>query len=99
MGRNIEPCAWDKRSWTVDERLSGVSKWKKVTPIITVVFYTGEDVWDGPRSMHDMVDIDKRVRQFVPDYPLYVIDMGHDRDLSFSNGPLEELRAALVCSC
>ena len=98
MGRNIEPCAWDKRSWTVDERLSGVSKWKKVTPIITVVFYTGEEVWDGPRSVHDMMDIDTRVRQFVPDYPLYVIDLGHDRNLSFSNGPLEELRAALFCS-
>jgi len=64
------------------------------TPIITVVFYTGEEVWDEPRSVHDMMDIDKRVR----DYPLYVIDMGHDRDLSFPNGPLEELRAALFCS-
>lgn len=85
----------DRKSWTVAERLSGVSKGTKVTPIITVVFYTGEDVWDGPRSVHDMMDIDKRVRQFVPDYPLYVIDMGHDRNLSFSNGPLEELRVAL----
>ena len=87
--------AQDKKSWTVDERLSGVSKGTKVTPIITVVFYTGEEVWDGPRSVHDMMDIDTRVRQFVPDYPLYVIDLGHDRNLSFSNGPLEELRAAL----
>ena len=85
----------DKKSWTVSERLSGVSKGTKLTPIITVVFYTGEDVWDGPRSLHDMMDIDKRIGQFVPDYPLYVIDMGHDRNLSFSNAPLEELRVAL----
>ena len=39
--------AQDKRAWTVDERLSGVSKGTKVTPIITVVFYTGEEVCSG----------------------------------------------------
>ena len=85
----------DKKSWTVDERLSCVSKGTNVTPIVTVVLYTGEDPWDGPRSLHDMMDIDDRLKPFVPDYPLYVIDLGHDENLSFPNQYLEELKLTL----
>ena len=85
----------DRRGWTVDEFLSNVAKGTTVTPIITVVFYTGETPWDGPRSLHDMMEIDERLRPFVPDYPLYVIDMGHDSDLSFSNKTLNDLHNVL----
>ena len=85
----------DKTEWTIDERLSKVKKGTKITPIITVVFYTGEDPWDGPRSLHEMMDIDERIKPFVPDYPLYVIDIGHDKNLSFTNSALEELKNIL----
>lgn len=86
----------DARSWTVDEKMSNVSKGTKVTPIVTVVLYTGEKKWDGPRSLHDMMNIDEVMRPFVPDYPLYVIDIGHDERLSFPNASLEELRTSLL---
>ncbi|SKB51605.1 Putative transposase, YhgA-like [Lachnospiraceae bacterium] len=85
----------DNRKWTVDEKLSKVSKGTYVTPIMTVVLYTGEDKWDGPRSLHDMMDFDEEIRPYVPDYPLYIIDLGHDDKLSFPNSSLEELRVAL----
>ena len=85
----------DKAEWTVDEWLSKVKKGTKITPIITVVFYTGEDSWDGPKSLHDMMDIDDKIKAFVPDYPLYVIDIGHDKTLSFNNKELNELKDML----
>ncbi len=85
----------DKTEWTVDEYLSNVRKGTKITPIITVVFYTGEDPWDGPRSLHDMMDIDEKIKPFVPDYPLYIIDIGHDKDLLFSNKELNDLKETL----
>ena len=85
----------DKVEWTVDERLSGIKKGTKVTPIVTVVFYTGEEPWDGPKSLHDMMDMDERIGALVPDYPLYVIDIGHDKDLSFNNKILDELKNVL----
>lgn len=85
----------DKTEWTVDERLSGIKKGTKITPIVTAIFYTGEDPWDGPNSLHEMMDIDDKISQFVPDYPLYVIDIGHDEDLSFNNKALDELRLVL----
>ena len=85
----------DNRTWTVDEKLSKVAKGTKVTPIVTVVLYTGEAKWDGPRTLHDMMDISEELRPFVPDYPLYVIDIGHDENLTFPNDALEELRVTL----
>ena len=85
----------DKTEWTVDERLSGIKKGTKKTPIVTVIFYTGEDPWDGPNSLHAMMDMDDKISPFVPDYPLYVIDIGHDEDLSFNNKALDELRLVL----
>lgn len=85
----------DRVEWTIDEWLSKVKKGTKITPIITVVFYTGEEPWDGPKSLHDMMDIDERVKPFVPDYPLYVIDIGHDKDLSFNNKELSDLKDIL----
>ena len=85
----------DKVEWTVDERLSGIKKGTKITPIVTVVFYTGEEPWDGPQSLHDMMDMDERIGALVPDYPLYVIDIGHVKDLSFNNKMLDELKNIL----
>lgn len=81
--------------WTADEWLARAKKGTKVTPIITVVFYTGNKPWDGPRTLHDMMDIDEKVKSYVPDYPLYVIDIGHDKDLSFRNKELNELKETL----
>ena len=85
----------DKTGWTIDERLSGIKKGTKVTPIVTAVFYTGEDPWDGPNSLHEMMDMDDKISPFVPNYPLHVIDIGHDEDLSFDNKALDELRLVL----
>lgn len=33
---------------------------------------------------------------YVPDYPVYVVDMGHDKELKFDNKQLRELRELLV---
>ena len=86
----------DPTEWTIEERLSNVGKGTTVTPIITVVFYTGETPWDGPISLYDMMDIDDRVCTCVPDYPLYVIDIGHDKNLAFTDQNLQDLQYALT---
>lgn len=85
----------DKTTWTVDEFLSNTSMGTRITPVITLVFYTGEKPWDGPRSLHDMMEMDDRISQFVPDYPLFVVDIGHDEDLSFSSKELSQLKEML----
>ena len=43
--------------------------------MITVVCYFGTKPWDGPRCLHEILDIkNPKLKVFVPDYPIYIID-------------------------
>ncbi|MFI3208140.1 MAG: Rpn family recombination-promoting nuclease/putative transposase, partial [Eubacteriales bacterium] len=44
-----------EKTITSAEFLSGMKKGDKLTPIITLVIYYGEDPWDGPLSLQDML--------------------------------------------
>ena len=47
----------------------------KLLPVITIVLYFGSKPWDGPMSLHDMLQIDDPdLLQYVADYPLHLID-------------------------
>ena len=56
----------------------------KFLPVITLVFYYGEKDWDGPRSLYDMLVIPDRIKHFVGNYPINIIQM-KDNDLLFHN--------------
>ena len=79
-----------------DEFLSGFSKNDKIKPVITLAVYYGKKQWDGALSLHDIIDwreIPENVRQAVPDYPVYVLDLSH------FNGEEEfQTDVKLVCS-
>lgn len=64
------------------EFLSGLRKDDKLIPIITAVLYFGEEPWDGPKSLFEMLDVrDKRLVPFLNDYKLNMIspsDMDED---------------------
>lgn len=80
---------------TADEYLSRTRKGTKLTPVFTLVLYTGEKPWDGPRSLYDMLDIHERLKPFVPDYPINMIDLGHDEDIPYQSAFLQKLSAAM----
>ncbi len=67
---------------TSEEFLSGLRKGDKLIPIISAVVYLGDTPWDGPRSLHDMLDIkDGVLKDFIPDYRINLIspaDMNED---------------------
>ena len=59
---------------TSAEFLSGLRKGDKLIPIITLVVYLGDKEWDGPKSLHDMLDFkDNTLRRFVPDYKINLL--------------------------
>ena len=72
---------------TSEEFLSGLRKDDKLMPIITVVFYLGDKPWDGPKSLHEMLNIyDDSVKKYVPDYRINLIsplDMDNDEFVKF----------------
>ncbi len=60
---------------THSEYLSGFRKEDKLTPVITLVLYFGVDKWDGPRSIHEMLDTsDSRLLKYVQDYSINLIE-------------------------
>lgn len=60
--------------------LSGMDKGEKFTPIITLVVYCGaEHGWDGAKCLHDLLDIDEEMKEYVTNYKLNLYDC-HDHD-------------------
>lgn len=59
------------------EFLSGMKKEDRLTPVITLVLFYGQDQeWDGPRCLHDMLNIPeeyKKWKEYLPDYPLHLV--------------------------
>lgn len=69
---------------TSEEFLSGLRKEDKLIPIITAVVYFGDTPWDGPRSLHDMLDFkNDAIKSYVPDYKLNLISPADMEDEEF----------------
>lgn len=65
----------DTRKPSKGEFLSGFYKQDKIKPVITLVLHFGANEWDGPLSLHEMMEVeDQQLLNFVPDYPIYLID-------------------------
>ena len=56
------------------EFLSGLRKDDKLVPVITLVLCLDSSEWDGPMSLHEMLDIsDESLLRFIPDYRINLI--------------------------
>ncbi len=50
----------------------------RIVPVITLILYFGEEKWERPVRLHDMLafpEEDSRIRVLVPDYPIHVISV------------------------
>ena len=60
------------------EFLSGFAPTDLLAPVVTTVLYYGDEPWNGPRSLKDMMrleDLPESFRELVNDYPLHIIDV------------------------
>lgn len=58
-----------------DEFLSGIRRDDRFLPVVTLVLYYGEEPWDGPTCLHDMLEMDEELRPFVNDYRLHIVEL------------------------
>lgn len=68
----------EKKDLKGAEFLSGFSKGDKLIPAATIVVYLGEEEWDGPRCLKDMLDLDglpQELIDFIVDYPMYLLEV------------------------
>lgn len=66
-----------------EEYLCGFLKTSKLYPVLTVILYSGHEPWDGPRSLHDMLDLaglPDEIKNLVPDYRINVIELARLED-------------------
>ena len=57
------------------ECLSGFYKDDRLTPVITLVLHFGANEWNGPLSLHEMMNVKNReLLRFVQDYQVHLID-------------------------
>lgn len=57
-----------------DEFLSRMKKTDRFTPVITIVIYYGEKVWDGATSLHEMLQIPEEMKPYVNDYKMLLVE-------------------------
>ncbi len=77
------------------EFLSGMTEQDKLLPIITIVILFQDQTWNGPKSIHEMLNTtDPAVLKYVQDYKIHVIapaDMTEDELRKFQSSMREVL--------
>ncbi len=70
---------------TPSERLCKVKKTDRLHPVYTLCLYLGEEPWDGPRSLKDMMDFGDHpdnMRGYFADYPFRLYCVNEEQDFS-----------------
>ena len=67
------------------EFLSGFRKGNRLHPIVTLCVYYGENLWDGPITLADMMEIPAKFRPLVNDYRMHLIQVRESEELHFHN--------------
>ena len=81
----------DRKGHNTGEFLSGFYKEDKLTPVITLVILFGSKKWDGPRTLHEMVDTDDPdVLSCMADYKINLIEPA-----AMSEDDLDKLQSTL----
>ena len=68
---------------TSGEFLGGFYKKDKLIPVITIVIYWSDKEWDGPLSLHDMIEGIDEIKRFIPNYRLNIISPAKMSDGDF----------------
>lgn len=68
------------------EFLSGLKKEDLLHPVITIVFYYGEEQWDGNIDLHGLLGLNREeyqfLKEYVPNYKINLINPAEIKDLS-----------------
>jgi len=83
------------------EYLYGFGKDSKLCPVVTFILYGGREPWDGPRTLHEMLDIEglpEEIRRLVADYPLHLVDIRRLRDTGVFKTDVKQVFDFIRCA-
>lgn len=72
-----------------DEFLSNLKKTDRLHPVISLCVYYGENEWDGPFCLTDMLEIPKKLKPLVSDYKMNLIQLRSSGSLCFHNSDVD----------
>lgn len=67
------------------EFLSGLKKSDRLHPIVSICVYYGEEDWDGPVSLTDMLNIPEKLETIVADYKMNLMQVKRSESFPFRN--------------
>ena len=73
---------------TSAEFLSGIRKEDKLIPVVTIVVTFQPEAWDGPMSVHEMLDwrgIPNELKRRIPDYEMLLLQPSDYKEEKVSN--------------
>ncbi len=76
---------------TPDEFLSGLKKTDRLHPVISLCIYYGDEDWDGPLTLKDMLQIPEGYESLVADYEMHLIEVKKSGALKFHNEDVQIL--------
>jgi len=75
-----------------EEFLSGINKSYRFHPIITIVLYYGESLWDGPTCLSDMmISMSDNIKEYFSDYKLNLVQILDSDKYSFYNEDVRDV--------
>lgn len=75
-----------EKKMTREEFLSGICKEDRFHPQISIVLYYGENKWDGPQTLGDMmVEMPDSVKHIFSDYQMNLVQVAEDGKYIFHN--------------
>ena len=83
-----------KRLESSAERMCGLRREDRLVPVFTLCLYHGEEPWDGPRSLKDMMDFGQdgeKWEKLFSDYRIHLVCLNEMKDFDCFKSPLKDL--------
>ena len=87
----------EKKKCNKKEFLSHYLEGQKLKPVITLVFYYGDEEWKINRELHDMLELDgidekyPKMKAYIPNYKINVVDIVHMKDIFVFRSDLQQV--------
>ena len=84
----------EKRLESSAERMCGLRREDRLVPVFTLCLYHGEEPWDGPRSLKDMMDFGQdgeKWEKLFSDYRIHLVCLNEMKDFDCFKSPLKDL--------
>ncbi len=90
-----------QKSLSTGEHLYGFGKDSRLYPVVTFVLYGGKEPWDGPKSLHEMLDMEglpEEMKGLVEDYRLHLVDIRRLEDTNVFKTDVKQVFDFIRCS-